>query len=126
MNPVIHIGIESLGGPWNCHCDSEGWYTRGCRFINFHINGNKLYYDIIFPNGKVEENKSHIIDCISRDYHNKTNLTLKFEDGTEKVFNVKDRNERTDLVEFLKEYNKNGYEIKVDHSYELAEEFDDI
>ena len=81
MNPVVYIGIES-GGSWNCHCNSEGWYTRGCRFINFHINGNKLYYDIIFPDGRVDENKSHKIDCISSDYHNKSNLTLKFEDGT--------------------------------------------
>lgn len=127
MNPVVHIGIESLGGPWVCHCNSEDWYARGCRFTNLHVvNDTRIHYDITFPNGKVEKNKSHIIDCISREYHSKINLTLKFEDGTEKVFNVKDDNERTDLMEFLKEYNRNGYEIKVDHSYELDDVFDDI
>ncbi len=71
--------------------------------------------------------RHHTIDCISFESYRKIILTLKFEDGTEKVFdNVRDWNSRTDLMEFLEEYNNNGYEIKVDHSYELDEGFDDI
>lgn len=125
MNPVVYIGVSS-SEPWDCHCDSNGWYTNGCKFINFHVTGNNLHFDVILPNGHIDKNKHHIIDCISRDYSTKTNLTLKFEDGTEKVFNVRDSNERTDLLEFLEQYNSNGYEIKIDHSYELDEGFDDI
>lgn len=126
MNPVVYIGIKNDGGPWDCHCDSNSWYARGCKFINFHLNGNYLHYDVIFPNGRVDKDRHHKIDCISFEHYSKINLTLKFEDSTEKVFNIKDRNERTDLIEFLEEYNKNGYELKVDHSYELDDVFDDI
>lgn len=125
MNPVVFIGVSS-SEPWSCHCDSNGWYTNGCKFINFHVTGNNLHFDVILPNGRVDKDKHHIIDCVARDYSSKTNLTLKFEDGTEMVFNVRDSKERTDLLEFLEEYNSNGYEIKVDHSYELDEGFDDI
>jgi hypothetical protein len=124
MNPVVYIGVSS-SEPWDCHCDSNGWYT-GCKFINFHVTGNNLHFDVILPNGHVDKNKHHLIDCVSREYSSKTNLTLKFEDGTEMVFNVRDNNERTNLLEFLEEYNSNGYEIKIDHSYELDEGFDDI
>jgi hypothetical protein len=124
MNPVVFIGVSS-SEPWDCHCDSNSWYTS-CKFINFHVTGNNLHFDVILPNGRVDKDKHHIIDCVSRDYSTKINLTLKFEDGTEMVFNVRDSKERTDLLEFLEEYNSNGYEIKIDHSYELDEGFDDI
>lgn len=126
MNPVVYIGIKNDGGPWDCYCDSDGWYTRGCKFINFHLNGNNLHFDIIFPNGNVDKDKYHKIDCISFEHYDKINLTLKFENGTELVFNVKDENEVTDLMEILEQYNSNGYELVIDHSYELDEGFDDI
>lgn len=126
MNPVVNIEVKNEGGTWDCHCSSDSWYAKGCKFINFHLNGNNLHYDVIFPDGHVDKDRHHKIDCISFEHYSKINLTLKFEDGTELVFNVKDKNEVTDLVEILEQYNSNGYELVVDHSYELDEGFDDI
>ena len=127
MNPVVYIGISNDGGPWDCCCNSNGWYLSNCKFINFRLDGINLHYDIILPDGHIDKDKHHTIDCISLESYRKIILTLKFEDGTEKVFDdVRNRNSRTDLMEFLEEYNSNGYEIKIDHSYELDEGFDDI
>ena len=108
MNPIIYFELSNN----RCSCNSNNWWgsipESYRKFINPRITGKTLTCNLVSGSYCGKETFTRTLDCMMDNYYDYVNFIIRFYDGTEKVFNIRDKKQLCDCIEFLEQYTNNG------------------